>query len=193
VEKFEPVARSCQQLAQHLWSRNDTIDRIQDHLPALRFAPEPTADKQALFVKANPDALNAGVIHPNGTRRPPTFDHHVDVALHGRKYSGPLSHLWLSKTRPSRSSLLRQKFNPKYTHSRPSVGVTTNTRNMIIGITNIKRQQVVDELYSWFSVQTFDLLEISTLCSILLGALSRWCCWGRAHFFAIQNEIRRIL
>jgi hypothetical protein len=199
---FEPVARSRQQLAQYLWSRSDTIDRIQEFLPALRFAPEPSKNEQTTFVQANTDSLNPGVLRTDGSRRPPTFDHHVDDALYAdirssfkQTVASSILALYLILGFPKpglRDPLSRDKFNPEYTHTRPSVGVTTNTRTMIVGITDIKRQQVVNELYKWRSAQSFDLLEIATLHGIL-GALSRWCRWGRVHFFAIQNEIRRIL
>jgi len=69
-------------MAQYLWSQPDTIERIGNHLPPLRFTPEPTQAERDLFVQANADVDNPGVIRPDGTRRPPTYNHHVDDNLY---------------------------------------------------------------------------------------------------------------
>lgn len=199
---FEPVARTRQQLAQYLWSQPDTLERARPHLPTLTFSPEPTLAEIATFVPATADALNPGVLRPDGSRRPPGYDHHVDDNLYAdirdtfiKTVAASILALYCVLGFPCsgiRDPLSREKFNPEYTFHRPSVGITTNTRTLIISITDIKRTQSLAELYPWLSIQDFSLPELASLHG-LLGSLSRWCRWARPLFFAIQNEIRRIL
>ena len=75
---FEAIPRARQQVVMYLWSRPDIISAAAQYTPEFTIAPTPDAATVISFVCANRDSQNLGVIRDDGTRSPPTYNHHVD-------------------------------------------------------------------------------------------------------------------
>jgi len=58
----EPVANSCQQVAQHIWSVPDLVDVAAPFLPAITLEPEPSPEVAATFAQAQADRCTPGVL-----------------------------------------------------------------------------------------------------------------------------------
>ena len=52
-------------------------------LPPLAPQFQPALLDTSVFVQSTPDSLNRGVFRPDGTRKSPTYDHHVDNSIYG--------------------------------------------------------------------------------------------------------------
>ena len=80
---FDPVTEARKALARYLWFEPDTVGRAAEYLPAIELAPPPPpCTDMVVFVPAQRDSLNTGVLDDSGDRLSPRFEHHVDDALY---------------------------------------------------------------------------------------------------------------
>jgi hypothetical protein len=127
---FEPIARARQQHAQDLWQQANTLLRTAPYMPKLQFQAPPT--NSSVFFQSTPDSLNTGVFNLNGSRRPPTYDHHVDDNVHwdikefvslGVATSVLALYMVLGYPGPrNRDSVSWNEFNGFFTHERKMIG-----------------------------------------------------------------------
>ena len=196
---WEPIARARQQFAMFLWTQADTLARAAQYIPRLTFT-EPPADSQ--YAQAATDSLNQGVILPDGTRRSPTYDHHVDDNMYAdvREFmpltiAASILSLYVVLGFPSptcRDALSWDKFEASFSHERKIIGIWWDTRRLTVSLPSYKREQLIETLALWSEKDSFFLLEAAELLGSLVDA-SLLCRWGPITFFAIQNAIRRAL
>ena len=156
---YDPFARARQQLAQHLWSTPDLLERAAEWMPELKIAPPPTATEIASFVPASADRFNTGVLHPDGSRIPPQFNHHVDDNLYAdipelidRALAASIMAIYTILGFPDGrfpDPLSREKLVPIYQHIRDYLGGRTDTRRLTIGCQPAKRVRSTSELLLW--------------------------------------------
>ncbi|CAJ1962540.1 unnamed protein product [Cylindrotheca closterium] len=141
--QWEVVAMVRQQLAQSLWyAAVTTIPRVAKYLPKLSLAPLPTPSDIAAFTPAEPDSKNQGVLKADGSRKSPTFDHHVDNCLYAdvalflrQTISASILALYILLGFPNPSNGIRdciswEKFANTFSHKRKTVGWLINLRRM---------------------------------------------------------------
>ena len=61
------------------------ITELDGLMPIIELQPVPSfgdCELRANFSKFKPDSQNIGTLHPDGSRKPPPFDHHVDGNLY---------------------------------------------------------------------------------------------------------------
>jgi hypothetical protein len=197
---FEPMARARQQYAQYLWYQADTLLRASKYMPVLQFQAPPS--DTSIFFQSTADSLNQGVFNRDGTRRSPTYDHHVDDNIYGDvKEFLPLGvaasilalYLILGYPGPrNRDSVSWNKFDKFFTHERKMIGYGVNTRGMILFLLDYKRTQLLGLLKSWLAMVDFDLLQCAEMLGHLGGATTT-CRWARVLFFGLQNLLRKHL
>jgi hypothetical protein len=195
---FEPIARACQQHAQCLWQPADTLLRAAPCMPKSQFQAPPAGS--SIFFQSTPDSLNTGVFDLNDSRRPPTYDHHVDnniccgdveefVSV-GVAASILALYVVLGHPGPrNRDSVSWNKFNGFVTHESKMIGYDVDTRDMKLFLLKHKRAQLLGLLTTWLSVLNFDLMQ----CAEMLGHLNSaaaTCRWARVLFFGLQNLLR---
>jgi hypothetical protein len=194
---FEPMARGRQQYAQYLWYQVDTLFRAAQYMPTLQFQAPPT--DLSVFVQSTPDALNMGVFNRDGSRRSPTYDHHVDDNIYGdvKEFvalgvAASILALYLILGYPgprNRDSVSWNKFDKFFTHVRKMIGYGVNTRRMILFMLEYKRTQLLGLLASWLTMSDFDLLQCAEMLGHL-GSATTTCRWARVLFFGLQNLLR---
>jgi hypothetical protein len=194
---FEPIARARQQYAQFLWSQATTLHLARTYLPKLQFQPQPTDPN--VFTQSTPDSLNQGVFNSDGSRRPPTFDHHVDDNIYGDVeefislgVSASILALYLVLGYPSsrnRDPVSWNKFDGFFTHERKMIGYGVNSRRMVLFMLDHKRTQLLGLLDIWLAMADFDLLQCAELLGHL-GSATTTCRWARVLFFGLQNLLR---
>lgn len=199
---FEPIADGRRQLAQHLWTQPDTVDRAASFIPQLSFAPTPTEAEIAEFVQAEPDSMHQGVFEPDGARRPPPFPHHVDDNLYAdvaefmtRTVSASILALYEVLGFPTPEvpdPLSREKFDGTYTYKRNILGRSIDTRRMEVGITVEKMERAIATLHEWMQCQHYNIKDMATLHGTLED-MTRLISWARPLFYVFQNAIRREL
>ena len=201
---FDPLGLGRRQLAFYLWSSAaDAAATITPYLPSLNLAPEPTPDEVATFRPADADAINPGVLSPDGARKPPPYNMHVDDALYADVgihiihsiCVSILALFWLLgfPTNPLVPSPLSvDKFESFYNHQRKMVGRRFNSRTLSVGLLDYKLDQLRTTLQEWTAKPSFDLLEIATLLGVLENH-TRYARWARCWFFSLQNGVRVIL
>ena len=201
---FDPLGLARRQLAHYLWVHDQSAcERILPYLPPLQRAPTPSPEEVATFVPADVDGINVGVLGPNGERKPPPYNMHVDDALYGdvgefleHTICTSVSALFWVLGEPTDplvpSPLSFDKFEAYYNHTRKMVGRRFNSRTLSVGMLDYKREQLSSLLADWAKRERFELLEIAQL----LGSLenhTRYARWARCWYFALQNAVRRIL
>ena len=72
------IARTRQQLAQHLWEDASYLDEARDYIPQIRLPPRLTAFEILELATADKDHIHTGVLRPDGSRIPPRYNHWVD-------------------------------------------------------------------------------------------------------------------
>jgi hypothetical protein len=194
---FEPIARARQQHAQYLWKQADTLLRAKPHMPMIQFQAPP-ADS-SVFFQSTTDLLNMGVFNRDGTRRSPTYDHHVDDNIYGDVQefvslgvAASVLALYLVLGYPgprNRDSVSWNKFNGFFTHERKMIGYGVNTRDMKLFLLEYKRTQLLGLLATWLTMADFDLMQCAELLGHL-GSATTTCRWGRVLFFGLQNLLR---
>jgi hypothetical protein len=196
---FEPITCARQQYAQLLWLQPTTLRLDRPYLPNLQLQSQPTDPN--VFTQSTPDSLNQGVFNPDGSRRSPTFDHHVDDNIYGDVeefillgVSASILALYLVLGYPSnrnRDPVSWNKFDGFFTHERKMIGYGVNSWRMVLFMLDHKRTQLLGLLDTWLALVDFDLLQ----CAELLGHLGSvttncCCCWACVLFFGLQNLLR---
>jgi hypothetical protein len=184
---FEPIARARQKYAQFLWSQATTLSLARPYLPKLQFQPQPTDPN--VFTQSTPASLNQGVFNLDGSRRPPTFDHHVDDNIYGDVEEFIMLALYLVLGYPSsrnRDPVSWNKFDGFFTHERKMIGYGVNSRRMVLFMLDHKRTQLLGLLDIWLALVDFDLLQCAELLGHL-GSATTTCRWARVLFFGLQN------
>lgn len=76
---WDIVSQARRILARFLWAQGNIIQRAAKYLPILNLVEPPPG---TIFAQASADALNQGVLNPDGSRQPPPYPHHVDDNLY---------------------------------------------------------------------------------------------------------------
>lgn len=199
---WEPIARARQQLAQSLWHTDNIIARAAPYLPPFTFAPPATPAERKAFTRAIPDSINTGVIGPNGKRRAPMYDHHVDDNMYAditeflpRAAAASVIALYEIVGYPDSripDPISWEKFESTHGPVRRVVGWNFNTRDLTFSLPSDKRQNITDLLASWISRSHCTLLQAAELHGTLTDA-SRANRKGRATFFSFQNSLCRAI
>ena len=199
---WEPFANARQQIAQHIWAIPDLVSVALAFLPPIEFAPPPTPVEIKSFVRAEPDSRNRGVLDARGNRLPPPFLHHVDDNLYAdipqymrRTIAASIMALFELLGYPTLNvqiALSLNKFLGKYSHERKILGFWVNSRTMTVEILPSKREEIVQELASWRTKQSYTLREAVQLLGVL-EHMSRYTKWGRVWFHGLRNAVRRVI
>jgi hypothetical protein len=194
---FEPLARARQQYAQFLWAQADTLLRAAPYMPSIQFQAPPI--DPSVFLQSTADSLNMGVFNCDGSRRSPTYDHHVDDNIYGDVQefvslgvAASILALYLVLGYPSprnRDSVSWNKFDGFFTHERKMIGYGVNTRRMSLFMLPYKRAQLLGLLVTWLTLPDFDLLQCAEMLGHL-GSATTTCRWARVLFFGLQNLLR---
>ncbi|CAJ1954270.1 unnamed protein product [Cylindrotheca closterium] len=203
--QWEVVAMVRQQLAQSLWyAAVTTIPRVAKYLPKLSLAPLPTPSDIAAFTPAEPDSKNQGVLKADGSRKSPTFDHHVDNCLYAdvalflrQTISASILALYILLGFPNPSNGIRdciswEKFANTFSHERKTVGWLINLRRMTVRLPSIKRDRLLKLLSETLATPSLSLRDIA----ILLGHVSTAttvCRWMRCSYFNLQRVLSQFL
>jgi hypothetical protein len=75
---FNVIQVARQQVAIYLWQQCTIVSQAAPYTPGIKMAPIPEPSIIKIFICANPDSHHPGVFDVDGSRMPPTFDHHVD-------------------------------------------------------------------------------------------------------------------
>ena len=158
---FDPIALARRLLAQHLWSTDSPdIARALQYLPSLQFAPSPSRAAARSFVQADRDAMNPGVLRPDGTRLPPPYNMHVDDNLYAdvgplmlRTIGASVAALFAILGPPTNPAvppaLSFDKFEGSYNHQRKMVGRLFDSRKLTVGMLPHKRTELLQTLGDW--------------------------------------------
>ena len=201
---FDPIGMARRQLAWHMWSKDmDVVPRILPHLPPLRLAADPTPAEVDRFVQSDPDSMNSGVLHEDGSRKSPPYNMHVDDSLYADVGDHMIHTICVSVAALFRilgpptnplvpSPLSVDKFEGFYNHERKLVGRRFNSRTMSVGMLPYKRDQLLQMLSDWTSKTRFELAEIAQLLGVLENH-TRYARWARCWYFSLQNAVRHAL
>jgi hypothetical protein len=200
---WEPFARARQQYAQHLWNQpTSTMLKASPYLPPFKFAIPATPEERARFARAIPDSINTGVLNPDGSRKPPTYNHHVDDNMYAdiqeylpRTIAASVVALYDIFGYPDGTfpdPLSWEKFEATYSHKRRVVGWEFDTRDLTFSLPSDKRTVLVNLLDSWKSKTNCTLLEAAELHGSLAHA-ARANRKGSVLFFSLQNAMRRAI
>jgi hypothetical protein len=175
----------------------DTLELALPYLPQLQFQQPPS--DTTIFFQSTGDSLNQGVFNPDGSRRSPTYNHHVDDNIYGDiQEFAPLGvaasilALYLVLGYPSarnRDSVSWGKFDWFFTHERKMIGYGVNNRRMPLFLLDYKRTQLLGRLTTWLTLTDFDLLQCAEMLGHL-GSATTTCRWARVLFFGLQNLLR---
>ena len=201
---FDPIALARRLLAQHLWSINSPhIAAALAHLPPLHFSPSPTVEEAKSFSQADRDSLNPGVLFPDGSRKPPPYNMHVDDNLYAdigpfmlRTIGASVAALFTVLGPPTNpdvpSALSFDKFEGSYNHQRKMVGRLFDSRKLTVGMLPHKREELIQTLEAWTTYTSYDLPEISSLLG-LLDNHTKYASWARSWYFSLYNSVRAAL
>jgi hypothetical protein len=81
-----------------------------------------------------------------------------------------------------------KKLDTMYRPQRTRVGYRLDTRAMIVGLLQYKRDETVEVIEPWLTTPSFTLLQGAVLCGKLKNA-SNCNRWIRPYFFSVQNTI----
>jgi hypothetical protein len=199
---FEAIPLARQQVAKFLWQQCQIIQQSAKYVPPVELAPIPNMATIATFIRANPDSQNQGVFEVDGSRLPPTFDHHVDdlmtaeiAELLPRTIAASITSLYEVLGYPTQYTpdpLSRDKFEALHTHRRKLVGWIIDTRRLVVELPEYKREQIVTLLGEWLHAVHFTLKEAAELHGTLndIAFAHRW---GKSYFVLLQQTLRRSL
>ena len=141
-------------------------------------------------------------MNDDGTRRAPTYDHHVDdnmyadiTSLLPRAAAASVLALYEIVGYPNGKipdPISWEKFESTHGHLRRVVGWEFNTRNLTFSLPIDKRRAITDLLSAWLLRKTCTLIQAAELHGTLADA-SRAYRPGRALFFGFQNALRRAI
>ena len=152
---FEPIARARTHLAKYFSRRRDLLKRYEHIIDKVKISDPPT--KGTIFTRATPCKYNRGLTNVNNTQ----FNMFVDNSLfaqtrnnikHAMAASIEALHVILGypdlEVRQNPLSLDKY-FESSCSYERVQLGITINTRNMTIALTDKKRLSMLDELSHW--------------------------------------------
>jgi len=195
---WEVVALSRMMLARFLWSQASTIERVRQFLPTISTADPPTTLEVASFTPASPDSTHTGVFHADGSRRPPTFDHHVDDCLYAevkaflpQTIASSVLALYLilgfpDDTRGIRDCISWEKFTKTFSHRRKALGWIVDSRTLCVSMPPAKRDNLIDAIVKALRSSHLTMQELA----ILLGLLSHGttvCRLMKCSYFNLQR------
>jgi hypothetical protein len=198
---WEILARSRQQLAQHLFATSDIIARAECYLPSLEFAPPPSPSEVTQFASAVRDSKNLGVPIPtHGYGPSPGFFHHVDdnmyATLRGsmaRALSASVISLYELLGYPNQLTpdpLSRDKLHTTpYNHLRRLLGKDVDSRRLMVSLPLDKRADTINLLRLWIPRHHSTILELAQLIGVLENNATL-CRWAKADYFNLLNCLR---
>ena len=194
-QNWEPLARARTHLAAALSHRRDLLAKYQPLISKVEFSPAP--ESSYTFTQAVRDSLNPGVSDSTST----TYNMFVDDSLYvhiasviKHSMAASIEALYIVLGYPNDNiridALSLDKFFQSIcSYERIQLGVSINTRTMTIGLSNLKRLSMIDELKHWHKGRrSFTLLQGVTLCGIL-EFWSSTSCWGRFLFLALRAAV----
>ena len=188
------------ELAKWLWlHQQDIIQLADEYLPELTIDPEPSEETVASFAPAEPDSVNVGVLNPDGTRKSPQFDHHVDDCVFCdtgeliiRATAASVYSLYKTITFPQPevlNPLSLPKLDTTFNNLRKCLGRMYDTRNLTVFMCDYKRKQFLVHIDNWLAMTSLTLREVCTIVG-MLEHHTRYAKWARAWFYTIQNCLR---
>jgi hypothetical protein len=204
---FEVAAIARQQQAIYLWAHcvDEVFARAAPYIARMHVPPEATSTEASSFARAVPDPLNTGVLHPDGTRRPPPFPHQVDDCMFAdvipfiRQTSAAsivaLEDVFGPKHPQQEFVLSQEKLELAYDESRLVVGHVPNTRRMVVELSPRRRQKLLMFIHSegWLLPRKrARITEIASLVGMVDSAASYFP-WARAQLLALQSLLRRCI
>ena len=202
--QWETVALARQQLAQYFWGQSNTYSEVKHLLPVITKAPLPTPAEVAAFSPAEKDCLNPGVFNSDGSRRPPTFDHHVDDNLYADV--GDFLHQTVAASvlalykilgfpdpaRGIRDCVSWEKFESTFSHRRKTVGYIVDSRRLTVALPDYKRDRLVELVTDVLDRRQLSIREIAELLGHI-GSATNVCRWMRCSYFNLEFFLRGIL
>jgi hypothetical protein len=197
---WEIVARSRQQIAQHLFETPNIITRAAPFLPTLDFAAPPSPQEISQFASAVRDSKNPGSPVPtHGFGPSPGFFHHVDdnmyATLRGsmaRALSASVISLYelLGYPNPlTPDPLSRDKLHTTYDHLRRLLGKDVDSRRLMVSLPPDKRADTINLLRLWIPRHHFTILELAQLIGVLENNATL-CRWAKSDYFVLLNCLR---
>ena len=172
---FEVMAISRMLIARYLWKLRSTIAKAAKYLPTIIKAPVPTPEELAKFTPASRDSINTGVLEPDGSRRPPPFNHHVDDCLYAdvgaflvQTISASVLALYIVLGFPDPSRGIRdcvswEKFQSEFTHQRKTLGWVIDSRRMTVALPDSKRDALIEAIDEVLRNPSLTLRQIAQL------------------------------
>ena len=202
-QNFEPIARARSQFAQWIWkSMQNLLELAAPYIPACTFAAPPTAAEVDTFTTATPDSKNTGVIDDAGQRIPPPYPHHVDDCMYAdvKEYmpqtiAASVYSLYTILGFPQPhlpDPLSHDKLVTHYNHQRVACGRKIDTRRLSVGMTDVKRDQLVEQIREFLLLPYFTLLQAASIAGLLSDA-ARICRWAWPLFFGLRNLIAKAI
>lgn len=181
---WEVIAIACMVLARFfLWNLADTVSRALQYLPWIITAEAPTPDEVLHFTKAEADSQNPGVLNSDGSRQPPTFDHHVDGdCLYAdvgpfllTTISASVLALYTVLGFPDASCGIRdcvswEKFESTFLHRRKTLGWLIDSCHMTVALPPAKPDNILAVLTLVFHHPALTIREIAQILGLLGNA-----------------------
>ena len=174
---FEPIARARVHLAYHLSNRRDLYIKYKDIIDRVQFSEDPLQD--VIFTQAKEDSIHTGVADMDRTRYNMFVDDNLfaqtkEFMKHAMAASIEALYMILGypdiKKRQNPLSLDKY-FESVCSYTRIQLGISLNTRTMMIYLTDKKRMAMLDDLSHWHKDRkSFTLLQGVILC----GCLEFW-------------------
>ena len=196
---FEPIARARIHLAHHLSNRRDLYLKYKDIIDRVQFSDDPSPN--TTFTQAKKDSIHVGVVDADRTK----FNMFVDDNLFAQT-KGLIKHAMAASIEALYMVLgypdIEKRQNPlsldKYfesvcSYTRIQLGISINTRTMMINLTEKKRIAMLDELSHWHKDRkSFTLLQGVILC----GSLEFWAItspWVRFIYHQLRSCVNKCL
>ena len=201
---FDPIALARRLLAQFIWTSDFPAQQAaRKFIPPINLADPPSPVEVSHFCPADRDSLNPGVLNPDGSRKPPPYNMHVDDNLYAdvgefmeRTVSSSMAALFDVLGTPDNPdvppALSYDKLENSYNHLRKMVGRKFDSRALTVGMLSHKREQLITILEAWIPKSNYVIQEAASLLG-LLDNHTKYCPWARCWYFAIQNSVRLAL
>ena len=196
---FEPIARARTHLAEFLSDRRDLLDKYKDIINKVEFSDEP--DNHTVYVQAVTDVFNQGVLQLEKTKYNMFVDDSLfaqirDIIKHAMAASIEALYIVLGfpdLERRQNALSLDKYFETTCSFQRIQLGINVNTRTMTVGLTEIKRIAMLDELSHWHKKRrSFTLLQGVILC----GSIEFWANtspWVRFLYLHLRSSVNQCL
>src|SRR6056300_235796 len=201
---WEVFALTRMTLARYFWGLDDIVSRALPFLPKITFAPPPTPEDIRAFTPADRDSLNQGVLHPDGSRKPPLFRHHVDDCIYAdiqatmiQTVSASVIALYTVLGYPNAAKGIRdcvswEKFQSTFTHRRHTLGWDIDSRRLTVGLPHKKKLSLLARLQTTLESPRLTIRELA----VLLGHLGNATTVKRdmrCSFFNLERVLRMLL